>query len=150
MAHRSACRPRRALQESPTLPIPTTRLGRRTSDLRILQRATAHIDELNETLDRQLAGERSERERMRLLREATNQITRTANDGIQAYRRVTAAVRSEQARADGADAAELARIQTSLDEARLALLRVLEETRHRYPWAGQEDAAVPEVTSAEV
>ena len=134
----------------PDLPVPTTRLGRRTSDLRVLQRATAHIDDLNQTLDRQLAAERSEGERMRLLREATNQITRAANDGIQAYRRVTAAVKSEQARPDGAQADELARIQASLDAARQDLLDVLESTSRRYPWASEWNAAVAEVTTSEV
>ncbi len=130
------------------MPVPSTRLGRRTSDLRVLQRATANIDELNAALDRQLAGEPAEHERMRLLREATNQITRSANDGIQAYRRVSAAVRSEEARSDAADAAELLRIQSALETARRDLLRALEETSRRYPWASPWGDAVNDVTSA--
>lgn len=130
------------------MPVPSTRLGRRTSDLRVLQRATTNIDELNEALDRQLAAEPAEHERMRLLREATNQITRSANDGIQAYRRVSAAVRSEEARSDAADAAELLRIQSALETARRDLLRALEETSRRYPWASPWGDAVNDVTSA--
>lgn len=132
-----------------TLPVPSTRLGRRTSDLRVLQRATATIEELNEMLDRQLAGEPSESERMRLLRATTNQITRAANDGIQAYRRVVAAVKSEEARSDAADAAELARIQAALETARTELLRALEVTSRRYPWTSSWEAAVGGPTSAE-
>ncbi len=116
----------------------SSRLGRRTSDLRVLQRATVHIDELNARLDGALAAEEIETERMRLLREATNQITRAANDGIQAYRRVVGALKSEAARPDSADADALARVQAALDAARADLLRAIEETSRRYPWAAPQ------------
>ncbi len=112
-----------------------SRLGRRTSDLRVVQRATLHIDELNARLDGALAVETSESERMRLLREATNQITRAANDGIQAYRRVVGALKSEAARPDSADADALGRVQAALDAARTDLLRAIAATSERYPWA---------------
>ncbi len=127
---------------------PTTRLGRRTSDLRVLQRATAHIDELNQALDRQLATEQVEAERMRLLREATNQITRSANDGIQAYRRVAGAIKAEEARSD-VDPDELRRIQSALDAARAELLQVLEATSRRYPWASPWEERQPTGSAAD-
>ena len=74
---------------------PPTRLGRRVPYLQIVQRAPAAISDFNEALDRELAEERRPTERLRMLRETTNQITRTANDAIQAYRRAHAAVDAE-------------------------------------------------------
>lgn len=132
--------------------VPTTRLARRATDLRLLQRATVHIDELNRALDRQLAAESLEAERMRLLREATNQITRAANDGIQAYRRVANAVRTEEARAGGVASDESRQLHAALEQARRDLLQVLEETSRRYPWATpwqNSEASAAEVSSAE-
>ena len=46
-------------------------------------------------LDRQLSSEERDEERLKHLRQATGQITRSANDGIQAYRRVSQALRAE-------------------------------------------------------
>jgi hypothetical protein len=68
------------------------------------------------------------------LRQATGQITRTANDGIQAYRRVSQALRAESEHRDG-DAAELGRTTRHLSDARAAMLRALEEVSKRIPWA---------------
>ena len=80
-----------------------------------------------------------------MLREATNQITRTANDAIQAYRRTRAAVTAELTLADG-DEAHARRMSAQLDEARLEVLAALELARSRYPLDG-EPATVPAVGS---
>lgn len=130
----------------------SSRIGRRTTDLRILERATAHIDELNQALDRQLAAESIAGERMRLLREATNRITREANDGIQAYRRAVRALKTEDDRAGGIVTEESRLMNAKLGAARQELLRALAETSQRYPWAtpwGATDAteaAAPKLT----
>ncbi len=119
----------------------SSRIGRRLTDLRTLERATAHIDELNLALDRQLAAESIPGERMRLLREATNRITRAANDGIQAYRRAVRALRTEDDRAGGVTSEESRLMNEKLSAARQDLLRALEETSQRYPWATPWGAA---------
>ena len=142
---------RGAPQEIPVT-LRSSRIGRRTTDLRILERATAHIDELNQALDRQLAAETIAAERMRLLREATNRITRSANDGIQAYRRAVRALRTEDDRSGGVATEESRLMNAKLSAARQELLRALAETSQRYPWAtpwGATDssgAATPELT----
>ena len=130
----------------------SSRIGRRTTDLRTLERAAAHIDELNQALDRQLASESLAAERMRLLREATNRITRAANDGIQAYRRAVRALRTEDERAGGTVSEESRLMNAKLAAARQELLRALEETSQRYPWATpwgaaeSDEAATSELT----
>ena len=68
-------------------------------------------------LDRQLSTEERDEERLKHLRQATGQITRSANDGIQAYRRVSQALRAEAQHAD-ADALEVADATRALAEAR--------------------------------
>ncbi len=112
-----------------------SRLTRRSSsDLRALDRATLRIEELSVILDHQLStGERDD-ERLKDLRQATGQITRSANDGIQAYRRVSQALRAEVQHAD-ADAVELADATRSLADARARMLTALEAASRRYPWA---------------
>jgi hypothetical protein len=113
----------------------TTRLSRRSSgDLRAIRRATTRIEELSAALDRQLLREARPEEQLRLLRQTTSQITRTANDAIQAYRRVTEGLRAEADRED-ADATEAARLSESLSEARNEMLQALEVASQRYPWA---------------
>ena len=57
-----------------------------------------------------------------------------ANDGIQAYRRVSQALRAEAQHAD-ADALEVADATRALAEARARMLTALEAASRRYPWA---------------
>lgn len=85
-------------------------------------------------LDRQMKGDARPEEQMRHLRQATGQITRTANDGIQAYRRVAQALRTESEHAD-ADGEEVERTTAALAAARARMLAALEIARRRYPWA---------------
>ncbi|MDQ4035030.1 MAG: hypothetical protein M3153_03795 [Chloroflexota bacterium] len=113
----------------------TTRLSRRSSgDLRAIRRATTRIEELSAALDRQLVREARPEEQLRLLRQTTSQITRTANDAIQAYRRVTEGLRVESER-DDTDPSEAARLSEALSEARTEMLHALEVASQRYPWA---------------
>ena len=112
-----------------------SRLARRSaSDFRAIDRATKRIEELSVILERQLSSEEREEERLKHLRQATGQITRSANDGIQAYRRITQALRAETSHAD-ADAAEVADATRTLSEARARMLAALEVASRRYPWA---------------
>lgn len=113
---------------------PYTRTSRRTMDLRIVQAAAPTILELIESLDRRLLNEHRASDRLRMLRDTTNQVTRTANDAIQAYRRATGAVRTELAKPTG-DHAQALQTRTLLRNARAELLRVLEVTSRRYAWA---------------
>jgi hypothetical protein len=103
-------------------------------DLQLLQRAPGSIADLIEILDRRLAEEQRPEERLRMLREATNQITRTANDAIQAYRRARAAVTAELEMPDG-DQPHARKMSAQLDLARADVLEALEQTSHRYSWA---------------
>jgi hypothetical protein len=113
----------------------TTRLSRRSSgDLRAIRRATTRIEELSAALDRQLLRESRPDEQLRLLRQTTSQITRTANDAIQAYRRVTEGLRAESERSD-TDPSEAARLSDALSDARAEMLSALEVASQRYPWA---------------
>jgi hypothetical protein len=113
----------------------TTRLSRRSSgDLRAIRRATTRIEELSAALDRQLLRESRPDEQLRLLRQTTSQITRTANDAIQAYRRVTEGLRAESERSD-TDPSEAARLSEALADARAEMLNALEVASQRYPWA---------------
>ncbi len=111
-----------------------TRLGRREPDLQLLQRAPAAIADLTEILDRRLAEEQRPEERIRMLRETTNQITRLANDAIQGYRRARSAVTAELAMPDG-DWVHARKMSAQLDLARADLMEALEQTSHRYSWA---------------
>ena len=117
-----------------------SRLARRGPDLLLIQRAPAAIADFNRTLDQRLATEERPAERLRMLREATNQITRTANDAIQAYRRARLAVTSELERTDG-DWIEARRLSGELDRARADVLTALELAGHRYPPPAADAAA---------
>ena len=110
------------------------RLERRRADLRIVERAAADVDAINATLDRRLASSARAEERLRLLRDATYEISRGANDAIQAYRRVAATVREELAMEHG-DRRAAEQMSAELHVARVNLLRVLARTSGRYPWA---------------
>ncbi len=112
-----------------------SRLARRSaSDLRAIDRATLRIEELTAILDRQLSSEERDEERIKHLRQATGQITRSANDGIQAYRRISSALRAEASHAD-ADPVEVADATRALADARSRMLAALEVASQRYPWA---------------
>ena len=112
-----------------------TRLTRRSSaDLRAIARATKRIEELSVILDRQIKSDARPEEQLRHLRQATGQITRTANDAIQAYRRVAHALRTEADHAD-MDHDEVERATRNLSEARAKMLNALEVASQRYPWA---------------
>lgn len=111
-----------------------TRLGRRAADVRVVEGATASIVDLNAALDRRLLDEMRPDERLRMLRETTNQITRAANDAIQAYRRARAAINAELELPDG-DRQQALQMSLSLDSARSEMLKALEMTSHRYSWA---------------
>ena len=112
-----------------------SRLARRSSaDLRAIHHATTRIEELSAILDRQLSTEQREEERLKHLRQATGQITRSANDGIQAYRRVSRALQAESQQPD-ADALEVADATRALADARARMLVALEAASRRYPWA---------------
>ena len=100
------------------------------SDLLIMERARALIDDLGADLDRRLLTERRPAERLRLLRETTNQITRTANDAVQAYVRGRRSVDARLER--DADAPEAATMRDRLREARVELLEALERAKRRY------------------
>jgi hypothetical protein len=113
----------------------TTRLSRRSSgDLRIIRRATTRIEEVSASLDRQLLAELRPDEQVRLLRQATGQITRAANDAIQAYRRVTEGLNQESQRGD-TDPSEAERMARTLAAARSEMLEALDVASRRYPWA---------------
>jgi hypothetical protein len=111
-----------------------TRVARRIPDVRAVQRASASILDIGSALDRRQLAERRPAERLRMLREATNQITRTANDAIQAYRRASATVHAELAIPDG-DHDEARAMRLELEAGRSELLRVLELMSGRYSWA---------------
>jgi len=127
-----------------------TRLGRRGADVRVVQHATTSIVDLNQSFDRAMRAEPRPDERLRLLRETTNQITRAANDAIHAYRRAQAAVHAEL-QMPGGDRKQAQRMQLLLDGGRADILRVLEVTSRRYWWAdpwpsdeGRAEAVRPE------
>lgn len=110
------------------------RLSRRVADLQFVQQATAAIMQLNESLDRQLLTEPRPAERLRMLRETTNQITRAANDAIQAYRRARGAIQAELEMPSG-DRLQAQSMRDLLDSARADVLGALETTSRRYTWA---------------
>jgi hypothetical protein len=131
----------------------TTRLSRRSSgDLRAIRHATTRIEELSAQLDQELLRESRPDEQLRLLRQTTSQITRTANDAIQAYRRLTEGLRVESERGD-TDPAEAARTGQAIADARSEMLTALEVASRRYPWAkpwrpdDSPDGAIPETES---
>ena len=132
----------------------TTRLSRRSSgDLRVIRHATTRIEELSAQLDGELARELRPEEQLRLLRQTTSQITRTANDAIQAYRRLTEGLRAESERGD-TDPAEAARTGQAIADARSEMLNALEVASRRYPWAKpwrpDETGDVPEAALPDV
>lgn len=129
-------------QLHPRTPRGRTRAG--GSELLEVQRAVLLIEDLGSDLDRRLVLEEREPERLRLLREATNRITRTANDAIRAYAKGQRAIKAQLARTDD-DAEAVLAMQASLQGARLDLLRALRHAERRYPWGSP---ATPRPTAA--
>ena len=103
----------------------------RIADVLSVERAAHEIATLGKDLDRRLEGESRPSERLRMIRETTNQITRVANDAINAYGRVSRAVRAEERRPEP-DLAAARAMRSRLDAARAAVLAVLDEARGRY------------------
>jgi len=101
-------------------------------DVGLVQRAGATILELGAALDARLLNERRPAERMRMLRETTNRITRVANDAIQAYGRASRAVTAELQRPNTDPAAAQA-MRLRLDAARAELMAALQVASQRYP-----------------
>jgi hypothetical protein len=105
------------------------------AELRTIHRATSLVEELGADLDRRLAIELRATERLRLLRETTNRITRAANDAIDAYRAGDRAVTRHLAREEPNRATEALATRARLSAAKVELLRALEVAAQRYPWA---------------
>jgi len=114
----------------------------RGTDVRIVQRAGSFIEDLGADLDRQMQHERRPAERMRMLRETTNRITRVANDAVHAYQRASRAVSAELAKPNPDIAAAL-RTRAILDAGRSDILRVLELAGHRYPSTDADAETAP-------
>lgn len=114
--------------------VPRSRNPAGSHELLVIQRASALIEELGTALDAELRSQPDEAERLRLLREATNRITRAANDAIQAYGKGQRAIDAEMGRG-AAHAAQAKAVGDKLRRARLELLRVIETANRRYPWA---------------
>lgn len=114
-----------------SLPRAPNRLSMRRADVLLVQRASEEIETLGDDLDRRLQRESRPAERLRMIRETTNQITRVANDAIHAYGRASRAVRAEEQRAD-ADLGAARDMRTRLDEARASVLSVLDVASRRY------------------
>ncbi|HEX6140179.1 MAG TPA: hypothetical protein VF013_06945 [Candidatus Limnocylindria bacterium] len=101
-------------------------------ELLVIERASLFIDDLGSDLDRLLASEPRATERLRLLRETTNRITRTANDAIQAYAKARRVIDAQLERADGNHELLLA-TRARLRSARQDLLRAISTANRRYP-----------------
>lgn len=129
----------------PTAPGSRSRAAR--NDLLVVQRASTLIRELGTDLDQQLEREPRPSERLRLLRETTNRIVRTANDAVHAYRRASRSIQNELERGHPhvEAAAELSR---QLQAARSELLSVIDAANRRYPWATDEDQTTDDVSTS--
>jgi hypothetical protein len=124
-----------------SLPRVAGRLSMRRADVVLVQRASGEIETLGADLDRRLQGESRPSERLRMIRETTNQITRLANDAIHAYVRASRAVRAELDRPDS-DVVAAREMRARLDEARAATLTALERAGRRYE-APEPDGSAP-------
>lgn len=123
---------------TPSLPrsrVPRTRATAMERDLLLVQQASLLIAELGDELDGRLKTETRPGERLRYVREATNRITRIANDAIQAYGRARRSLDVEAERSPDSAAALAARRR--LADARLEVLAALEKAGSRYPWVSE-------------
>jgi hypothetical protein len=116
----------------PPLTNPPARPRAAVLDTQHVERAAVEIVELGSDLDRRLEDERRPTERVRLLRETTNRITRTANDAVQAYRRARRSLDAELRR-PSADVEAVTRLGDRLATARAEVLQALEAANARYP-----------------
>ena len=108
------------------------RLASRREDITVIQQASKLVADLGIQLDLQLENERRPAERMRMLRETTNRITRAANDAVSAYTRSRRLLRVELERPE-ADVKAINLINERLDAARGDLLQALKIASQRYP-----------------
>jgi predicted nucleic acid-binding Zn-ribbon protein len=125
---------------------PGSRSRAARNDLLVVQRASTHIRELGHDLDQQLEREPRPSERLRLLRETTNRIVRTANDAVHAYRRASRSLQNELERGDPhvAAATEMMR---QLQAARAELLSVIDAANRRYPSAADDAPDTDDVSA---
>lgn len=114
------------------------RLAQRARDVELVQRTGPLIDELGTALDLRLRSEGRLSERMRLLRDTTNQITRATNDAIHAYRRVRRAIALDL-ESPRADTVALTALGHRLSAARADILAALDAANRRYPWSDLPD-----------
>src|SRR5204863_3692120 len=125
------------------IPAGSHRLAVRLQDVTLLQSTSGVIADLGVQLDTQLATENRPAERMRMLRETTNRITRAANDAVAAYARTSRALKEELARPNAdVDAANAIRVR--IDAARRDVLRALDEAKQRYPSVEEPMSDEPE------
>lgn len=127
---------------SGSLPRIAGRLTMRRADVAMVHRASGEIEALGAELDRRLLGETRPAERLRMIRVTTNQITRVANDAINAYARASRAVKVEELRPDP-DRAAAREMRARLDDARTAMLAVLEVARRRYVVPAETESPAP-------
>jgi len=125
----------------------TNRLAGRMKDLGVVQQASTTILELGAALDDRLLKENRPSERMRMLRDTTNRIIRTANDAAQAYSRASRAIVAELERPD-TDPGAARDLRRRLDAARRDVMAALEVAQQRYP--PPDDAPSPESPQPEV
>jgi hypothetical protein len=121
--------------------VPRPRATSLERDILLVQRASVQITELGVELDQALRAEGRPTERLRLVRDATNRITRAANDAIQAYRRARRALDAEAAR--GASSGDPDTTRARLSAARLGVLAALEKAGMRYPWSEPAAQGMP-------
>jgi hypothetical protein len=125
--------------------VPLTRNRLAAYDLRVIQRATSLVRELDGELEAQLRHAAGAADRLRLLRETANQITRTANDAVHAYRRANRSVDTELGR-DAANIQAATEVRGLLHAARRDLLAVLDSASRHYPSAEAITAPAAERT----
>lgn len=113
--------------------VPRPRATAVERDILLVQRASVQITEFGVELDQALRAEGRPTERLRFVRDATNRITRTANDAIQAYRRARRVLDTETAK--GAYRGDPDGTRARLSAARLEVLEALEKAGMRYPWS---------------
>lgn len=111
-------------------------------DIERIEQAGRLIVELGVELDRQLDGETRSDQRLRMLRETTNRITRAANDAVHAYQRARRSLDAEQKRASS-DTLGTQELRQRLLAARESVLVALRATEWRYPAASAREGQPP-------
>jgi hypothetical protein len=121
--------------------VPRTRATALERDILLVQQASVQIAEFGAELDQALRTEGRADERLRFVRDATNRITRTANDAIQAYRRARRVLDAEAAK--GAYRGDSDAARDRLNAARREVLEALEKAGMRYPWSEPAAQGMP-------